>query len=555
MCHCVLKAQSSEWRWRWHSLHAVPFWGATLTPGKQIKGEKPGVKNWEHHESNAIQFLPELLQGRYNLTLLGGFEPYWNVVNCPLTRNKTNSKRPSGRVQSSHRPVEYSMPLQSGARQRALQCSRSFAWTTSKRTSLRSKTWFLAMGTLWYIILDTYSRERLRRVFRKKNICTPSHLHINLTSAHLPRHTLTSAHLPFTSRSSFLSLLRWGRGRRSIPKRDPWPSADRVCRERKMQVRLRFWLVARNPLRRSCVSRARNAGAIAILRCPTQPSAEIVRVESPKCRWDCIFWRVRRNRLQRSCVSRARNDAGEIAFIDCNPLRRSWVSRARNAGETAFLIDRAQPSAEIVRVESAKCRHDCDFEVSDATLCGDRACREREMQVRLRFWSLARNPLRRSCVSRARNAGEIAFLKSRAQASAGIVRVESAKCRWDCVFCMLWGLFFLARYAGKIGVSRSLVENVRCGSVGSHFLRKSRVKRSFWQVSFSLFGKVSWKTFVLKVWVLSFWESLVENVRFGSLPSLFLRRSRGKRSFWEESGRAVGRLHECLREFFLASLC
>ena len=48
-----------------------------------------------------------------------------------------------------------------------------------------------------------------------------------------------------------------------------------------------------------------------------------------------------------------------------------------------------QPSAEIVRVEGAKCRREC----------GDRACRGREMQARVR----------RSCVSRARNAGESAF--------------------------------------------------------------------------------------------------------------------------------------------------
>ena len=55
-------------------------------------------------------------------------------------------------------------------------------------------------------------------------------------------------------------------------------------------------------------------------------------------------------------MSRARN-AGEIAFLLCPaPLRRSCVSRARNAGEIAFWIWRAQPSAEIVRVEGAKCR-------------------------------------------------------------------------------------------------------------------------------------------------------------------------------------------------------
>ena len=37
-----------------------------------------------------------------------------------------------------------------------------------------------------------------------------------------------------------------------------------------------------NPLRRSCVSEARNAGKIAFWRLPAQPSAEIARVEECK---------------------------------------------------------------------------------------------------------------------------------------------------------------------------------------------------------------------------------------------------------------------------------
>ena len=43
-----------------------------------------------------------------------------------------------------------------------------------------------------------------------------------------------------------------------------------------------------------------------------------------------------------------------------------------------------QPSAEIARVAGAKCRRERVLSVSDATLCGDRARRGREMQVRLR---------------------------------------------------------------------------------------------------------------------------------------------------------------------------
>ena len=93
----------------------------------------------------------------------------------------------------------------------------------------------------------------------------------------------------------------------------------------------------------------------------------------------------------------------------------------------------ARPSAEIVRVECAKCRRERDSSGVRATLCGDRACRVREMQVRARFVGvratlcgnracrvreiqararfvkLPRNPLRRSCVSSARNAGESAI--------------------------------------------------------------------------------------------------------------------------------------------------
>ena len=93
----------------------------------------------------------------------------------------------------------------------------------------------------------------------------------------------------------------------------------------------------------------------------------------------------------------------------------------------------AQPSAEIVRVgRCAKCRRECDLVLSRATLCGDRACRMREMQARVRFVPVAGNPLRRSCVSDARNAGESAICPGRGQPSAEIVRVGCAKCRREC---------------------------------------------------------------------------------------------------------------------------
>ena len=145
-----------------------------------------------------------------------------------------------------------------------------------------------------------------------------------------------------------------------------------------MQARVRFAGCPRNPLRRSCVSSARNAGESAICRVPAQPSAEIVRVECAKCRREC---------------------------------------------------DLPAASAEIVRVECAKCRRECDLPAARATLCGDRACRVREMQARVRFAGRPRNPLRRSCVSSARNAGESAICPVCAQPSAEIMRVERAKCR------------------------------------------------------------------------------------------------------------------------------
>ena len=141
-----------------------------------------------------------------------------------------------------------------------------------------------------------------------------------------------------------------------------------------------------------------------------------------------------------------------------NPLRRSCVSSARNAGESAMRRVRAQPSSEIVRVECAKCRRACDWCGPRATLCGDRACRVREMQARVRFAGCARNPLRRSrvssarnqarvrfagcprsplrksCVSSARNEGERAICPVPAQPSAEIGRVERAKCRREVYF-------------------------------------------------------------------------------------------------------------------------
>ena len=73
-----------------------------------------------------------------------------------------------------------------------------------------------------------------------------------------------------------------------------------------------------------------------------------------------------------------------------NPLRRSCVLRVRNAGESAFWPGPAEPSAEIARVEGEKCRRECVLARSGATLCGDRAYRGREMQVRYQKWPVCR---------------------------------------------------------------------------------------------------------------------------------------------------------------------
>ena len=131
----------------------------------------------------------------------------------------------------------------------------------------------------------------------------------------------------------------------------------------------------------------------------------------------------------RAC--RVREMQARVRFVRSarNPLRRSCMSRARNAGESAICRLHAQPSAEIVRVECAKCRRECDLSGPRATFCGDRACRVREMQARARFVKLPRNPLRRSRVSSARNAGESAICEMSMRPSAEIVRVECAKCR------------------------------------------------------------------------------------------------------------------------------
>ena len=175
-------------------------------------------------------------------------------------------------------------------------------------------------------------------------------------------------------------------------------------------------ICARNPLRRSCVSSARNAGESAICRMRAQPSAEIVRIVLVECAICPVCAQPSAEVVRVECA-KCRRECDLSGVRD--PLRRSCVSRERNAGESAICPVCAQPSAEIVRVECAKCRRECE-----SAIC-------------------ARNPLRRSCVSSARNAGESAIWRMCAQLSAEIVRVECAKfrreCDWVCARATLCG--------------------------------------------------------------------------------------------------------------------
>ena len=129
------------------------------------------------------------------------------------------------------------------------------------------------------------------------------------------------------------------------------PSAEIV---REMQARVRFVSAAGNPLRRSCVSSARNASESAICSGRGQPSAEIARVKCAKCRRECDLSRSRVT----LCGDRACRVRETQARVQFDPVRRNPLRSARNAGESAICVCPAQPSAEIVRVECAKCRRE-----------------------------------------------------------------------------------------------------------------------------------------------------------------------------------------------------
>ena len=63
----------------------------------------------------------------------------------------------------------------------------------------------------------------------------------------------------------------------------------------------------------------------------------------------------------------------------------------------------------------------------------------------------------------------------------------------------------------------------------------SRMKRSFWKFSLSVFAKVSYEMLILEGLFVFFCECLIRNVHFGRFFRLFLRMSRTKRLFWKAS--------------------
>ena len=210
------------------------------------------------------------------------------------------------------------------------------------------------------------------------HICTSTSLLIFTSSHHLCSSSHPHIYISHLHLSLFFTFSLKAGGGAAGPPRNATLCGDRACRMCEMQASVRFVPVAGNPLRRSCVSRARNAGESAICPGPEQPSAEIVRVEGAKCRRECDLSRsgatLCGDRACRGCQVQAR-----VRFVPVlrNPLRRSCVSRVRSAGESAIWLCPAQSSAEIVRVEGAKCRRECELVVSGSTLCGDRACRVR----------------------------------------------------------------------------------------------------------------------------------------------------------------------------------
>ena len=149
------------------------------------------------------------------------------------------------------------------------------------------------------------------------------------------------------------------------------------------------------------------------------------------------------------------------------------------------------------------------------------------MQVRLRLRFGTGNLLQRSCVSKARNAGEITnfvcleggllewlmftgFVAPRARKIStylGMSRVKRSLWKpilyWE---CLVGNARFVSSHFHFLRMSR--VKRSFWKST-FHFLRMSRVKRSFWESTFSFFANVSCETLVLEVDIFIFCECLV----------------------------------------------
>ena len=181
------------------------------------------------------------------------------------------------------------------------------------------------------------------------------------------------------------------------------------------------------------------------------------------------------------------------------------MSDARNLGETAFVRERGQPSAEIVRVECVKC-----------TLC---------------HWGILECTNLGFCECLVRNAH---FGRSLCE----FLRMSRTKRSfWKVSFSVLANVSYETLILEGLFVSfcECLVQNAHFGRSLCQFLRMSRTKRSFWAISLSVFANVSYEPLILEGLFVSFCECLVRNAHLGRSLCQFLRMSRTKRSFWEVS--------------------
>ena len=254
------------------------------------------------------------------------------------------------------------------------------------------------------------------------------------------------------------------------------------------------------------------------------------------------------------------------------------MSDARNLGETAFVLGRAQPSAEIVRVGCAKPRRNCVTRFACATLCGDRACRMCEIHAvplghwnalifvfALCHWGIGMHESSFLRMSRTKRSFWKVSLAVFANVSYETLILEGPFVSFcECLvrnahfgssLCQFWRMSRTKRGFWKVSLSvfanvsyetlileglfvsfcECLVRNAHFGSSLCQFLRMSRTKRSFWKVSLSVFANVSYETLIFEVFLVRFCECLVRNAHFGSSLCQFLRMSRTKRSFWKVS--------------------